>query len=63
MHVNRAVLHEAALSGLKYFEDAVIVASAANRGVPTIITRNGTNFRDCALQIYSPRQWLASQSL
>jgi predicted nucleic acid-binding protein len=62
-HVNRAVLHEAAHSGMKDFDDAVIVASAASSGVPTIITRNGKDFRDCALQIYSPRQWLASQGL
>ena len=57
--VNRAVLHEAAESNLKDFEDAVIAESAKASGIPAIITRNGKDFVGCGLHVYSPGQWLA----
>ena len=58
--VNRAVLHEAAESNLKDFEDAVIAESAKASGIPTIITRNGKDFKGCGLNVYSPAEWLAA---
>ena len=57
--VNRAVLHNAAESTLKDFEDAVIAESAKASGIATIITRNGKDFKGCGLNVYSPSQWLA----
>lgn len=58
--VNRAVLHNAAESTLKDFEDAVIAESAKSSGIPTIITRNGKDFVGCGLNVYSPGEWLAA---
>ena len=57
--VNRAVLHDAAESNLKDFEDAVIAESAKSSSIPTIITRNGKDFAGCGLNVYSPGEWLA----
>ena len=61
--VNRSVLQDAANSKLKDFEDAVIAESAKASGISTIITRNGKDFVGCGLNVYSPRQWLASNAI
>lgn len=61
--VTGAVINDALLAPMSDFEDAVIVESARACGVPTIITRNGKDFRGCGLNIYSPREWLASSGL
>jgi predicted nucleic acid-binding protein len=61
--VNRAVLEAAALAPTKDFEDAVLVAAARLHDIPTIITRNAKDFLGCGLQIYTPREWLASKGL
>lgn len=58
--VNRAVLHNAAESNLKDFEDAVIAESAKASGIPAIITRSGKDFVGCGLKVYSPTEWLAA---
>jgi len=58
--VNCSVLHTAAESSPKNFEDAVIAESAKASGIPTIITRNGKDFVGCGLNVYSPSQWLAA---
>ena len=60
--VNRAVLHDAAQSKLKDFEDAVIAQSVIASGIPTIITRNGKDFVGCGLHVYSPAEWLAGNA-
>jgi predicted nucleic acid-binding protein len=57
--VNRSVLHDAAESSLKDFEDAVIAESAKASGITNIITRHGKDFVGCGLNVYSPDQWLA----
>lgn len=57
--VNRSVLQHAVESDLKDFEDAVIAESAKASGIPTLITRNGKDFKGCGLKVYSPSQWLA----
>ena len=61
--VNKRVLLAALSSPMKDFEDAVIAESAKASGIPTIITRNGKDFVDCGLNVYSPRQWLAASAI
>lgn len=56
--VDHTVIAHALRSPLKDFEDAVLAQSAYAVGAQVIITRNGTDFRDSPLQVYSPQEWL-----
>ncbi len=57
--VNKKILAAALIAPMADFEDAVIAESAKASGLPTLITRNGKDFKGCGLQVYSPSQWLA----
>lgn len=59
--VNRMVLSAALASKQKDFEDAVLAEAARGCGVESIITRNAKDFVGSGLNIYTPREWLASQ--
>ena len=56
--VNRAVLEAALEAGFVDFEDAVIDASARHTDAVAIVTRNGADFAQAQLPIYSPDELL-----
>lgn len=58
--VNKRILLAALESPTSDFEDAVIAESAKASGIPTIITRNGKDFKGCGLNVYSPSEYLAA---
>ncbi len=57
--VNRATLEQAAESGLRDFEDAVVVESARQASVDCVVTRNEKDFAGSRVTVYSPRALLA----
>lgn len=57
--VNRATLEHAAESGLRDFEDAVVVESGRQADVDCIVTRNERDFAGSTVTVHSPRSLLA----
>ena len=57
--VNRAVLENAASSGIGDFEDAGIAESARQMGVQVILTRNERDFSKSPISVHSPKSLLA----
>lgn len=60
--VTRSVIEEALGSAMSDFEDAVLIYAAARMGAEAIITRNGRDFQAGPLRVYSPVEWLVTQS-
>ncbi len=58
--VNGAVIDSAINSSFTDFEDAVLNHSAVIVGADCIVTRNGADFRESSLLVYSPAQFLAA---
>ena len=58
--VNRAVLEEALASRIPDFEDAVLDQSGRLAGAEAVITRNQKDFRQAALKVLGPDEFLAS---
>ena len=61
--VNRAVLDAALAGDMVDFEDAVLVEAAHQAGAQAIITRNLKDFAKSPVRAYTPRQWLAMDSV
>ena len=57
--VNRATLEHAAESGMRDFEDAVVVESARQANVDCIVTRNERDFAGSRVTVHSPGALLA----
>lgn len=57
--VNQSVIDSALQDRFSDFEDAVLHHSAVLAGADCIVTRNGGDFRESSLLIYSPAQFLA----
>lgn len=57
--VNRATLEHAAESGLRDFEDAVVVESGRQADVDCIVTRNERDVAGSTVTVHSPRSLLA----
>ncbi|HRJ42456.1 MAG: PIN domain-containing protein [Caldilineaceae bacterium] len=58
--VNRSVLQSALRLPFKDYEDAVLHEAAQLAGADAIVTRNGRDFRQATLPIYSPVELLAA---
>lgn len=61
--VTRLVLENALSSKIKDFEDAVIAESAKHLGIHTLVTRNGMDFKESGLTVYSPHELLHTLNL
>lgn len=58
--VNQSVIDAALEERFPDFEDAVLHHSAVLVSADCIVTRNGADFRDSSLLVYSPAQFLAA---
>lgn len=58
--VNRSVLQSALRLPFQDYEDAVLHEAAQLAGADAIVTRNGRDFRQATLPIYSPVELLAA---
>lgn len=58
--VNRSVLQSALHLSFYDYEDAVLHEAAQLAGADAIVTRNGRDFRQATLRIYSPAELLAA---
>jgi predicted nucleic acid-binding protein len=58
--VNRSVLQSALHLSFQDYEDAVLHEAAQLAGADAIVTRNGQDFRQATLRIYSPGELLAA---
>lgn len=58
--VNRSVLQSALHLSFRDYEDAVLHEAAQLAGADAIVTRNGRDFRQATLRIYSPAELLAA---
>jgi hypothetical protein len=56
------VVEQALASPMADFEDAVLAHAAAMSGAEAVIARNGRDFLDGPLRVYSPNQWLAADN-
>ena len=61
--VTRSVLDAAMTSNSPDFEDAVLAEAAHQAGAQAIITRNLKDFAHSPVRAYTPRQWLAMDSV
>ena len=61
--VNRAILDAALAGNMADFEDAVLAEAAHQAGAQAIITRNSKDFAHSPVRAYTPRQWLAMDSV
>ena len=61
--VTRSVLDAAITSNSPDFEDAVLAEAAHQAGAQAIITRNLKDFARSPVRVYTPRQWLAMDSV
>ena len=61
--VTRSVLDAAITSNSPDFEDAVLAEAAHQAGAQAIITRNLKDFAKSPVRAYTPRQWLAMDSV
>ena len=61
--VTRSVLDAAMASNSPDFEDAVLAEAAHQAGAQAIITRNLKDFAHSPVRAYTPRQWLAMDSV
>ena len=61
--VNRAILDAALAGNMADFEDAVLAEAAHQAGAQAIITRNPKDFAHSPVRAYTPRQWLAMDSV
>lgn len=52
------VVETALNSGWKYFEDALQNYCAINEGCESILTRNGSDYKNSEIPVYSPSEWL-----
>lgn len=52
------VVESALKSGWKDFEDALQHYCAINEGCEAIVTRNGSDFKNSKIPVYSPSEWL-----
>ena len=56
------MVEQALASPMADFEDAVLAHEAAMSGAEAVIARNGRDFLDGPLRVYSPNQWLAADN-
>ena len=56
--VDRSVIEYALVSGFKDFEDAVQEFSSQRNAIEIIVTRNVTDFKESALKIFTPQQFV-----
>ena len=61
--VTRSVLDAALTSNSPDFEDAVLAEAAHQAGAQAIITRNLKDFAKSPVRAYTPRQWMAMDSV
>ena len=61
--VNRSVLQSALHLSFPDYEDAVLHEAAQLVGADAIVTRNGRDFRQATLRIYSPGELLAALAI
>lgn len=58
--VDREMLRDALDSGFADYEDAVVHQAALAAGAGAIVTRNGKDFANSALPVFSPPEFLAA---
>lgn len=56
--VNKAVILHALHTGLPDFEDAVQEGAAKQANISIIVTRNGADFKNSDLDVYSPEEFI-----
>ncbi len=56
--VDKAVILHALYSGFRDFEDAVQEGAAKRADISIIVTRNGNDFRESELDVYSPEAFV-----
>lgn len=61
--INRVVLEEAVDSDFKDYEDAVLYQSGVHANLEVIVTRNQKDFKESALPVYSPAEFLIAYDI
>ena len=59
IEINKAILEKALLLNINDYEDAVIVASASEKGINYIITKNIKDFKNSQIKVLLPEEYLA----